>query len=320
MKKNNKNKQIIGKKNAEIFAISVLAFMLVQWLVFYLIMNLNSILLAFKHFDGYEQKFYDAAHLFDNFKRFFREVFADREVGTYVRNGMLYHLMGLLALPLSLIFAFIIYKKLPASGFFKIILFLPSILSAMVVALFFKFAISDGFRNVWEFVLKKPRDEFPAPLMNNDYSLLVLLAYSFFFALPGSLLINLGTMSKTPEELIEYGKLEGLSLWQEFVYLTIPLMFPVLEIYCLTIFSGFFTAQGPLFAIFGTGNNVYVPQNAKSFGYYMLSSVLSGTGGADPQYIYGYNSAANLTIGLISVPIIWGTKKLFDKIDPGAEF
>lgn len=294
--------------------------MLVQWLVFYLAINLNSILLAFKYYDGYEQKFYEGGKLFENFARFFREVFADPEVGTYVRNGMLYHLVSLFALPISLMFSFLMYKKLPATGVYKVVMFLPSILSAMVVALIFKFAISDGFRNAWEFVLKKPKTEFPALLISEDYALLTLLLYSFFFALPGSMLVNLGTMSKTPEDLIQYGQLEGLSLWQEFIYLTLPLMFPVLQIYCMTMFSGFFTAQGPLFALFGTGDGVFVPTNAKSFGYYMTVAVLGGLDGADPKYVYGYNSAANLTIGLISIPIIWGTKKLFDKFDPEAEF
>lgn len=36
--------------------------------------------------------------------------------------------------------------------------------------------------------------------------------------------------------------------------------------------------------------------------------------------MFGYTSAANLTIGLVSVPIVQLTKKLFDRLDPEAEF
>ena len=36
--------------------------------------------------------------------------------------------------------------------------------------------------------------------------------------------------------------------------------------------------------------------------------------------MYGYTTAANLSIGLISIPIVWGTKKLLDRFDPEAEF
>ena len=108
MKKQARARKNIGRKKAEAFALCVLAFMLLQWLVFYLLINLNSILLSFKYFDGKEQVFYKGKHLFDNFARFFREVFTDKEVGTYVRNGMLYHLVGLFALPISLMFSFII--------------------------------------------------------------------------------------------------------------------------------------------------------------------------------------------------------------------
>ena len=39
------------ERNAQIFCISLLAFMLAQWLVFYVYANINNILLAFQRFD-----------------------------------------------------------------------------------------------------------------------------------------------------------------------------------------------------------------------------------------------------------------------------
>jgi hypothetical protein len=36
--------------------------------------------------------------------------------------------------------------------------------------------------------------------------------------------------------------------------------------------------------------------------------------------MYGYTAAANLLIGAVSVPIVYGTKKLLDLFDPEAEF
>ena len=42
--------------------------------------------------------------------------------------------------------------------------------------------------------------------------------------------------------------------------------------------------------------------------------------GVAADFMYGYTSAANLLIGLVSIPIVYGTKKLFDRFDPEAEF
>ena len=66
---------------------------------------------------------------------------------------------------------------------------------------------------------------------------------------------------------------------------------------------------------------MYLPENAKSFGYYMMVSVISNNANNAPaEYMYGFTTAANLSIGLISIPIIYGTKKLFDRFDPEATF
>lgn len=322
MKKKTKS---IGMKKAEIFCICTLAYMLIHWCIFYVGQNINSILLAFQTFDAESTDFVflDKDHLFDNFKQFFYDLFRDEKISGYFPKGALYHLVGIAALPLSWMLSFIIYKKLPGAETFKVILFLPSIISGMVISMLFRYATLEGFRGVWMNVLNLPYDEFPAPLVHDKYALITLLTYQFYFSLPGSLLINVGTMSRTPEELVEYGRLEGLSLFREFYTVTLPLMFPMLQVTCLGIFVGFFTASGPLFAIYGDGKGgLFMPDNVITFGYYMQVSIISSnlTDYADPRFMYSYTSAANLAIGLASIPIVWGTKKLFDILDPEAEF
>ena len=321
-----KKRMLATTKKAHIFCICVLAFMLVQWCIFFVYGNMNSILLAFQHYDPEtdSQIFYPAKDMFANFGSFLSQLFSsERPLGRYFLNGMVYHLTGLVCLPISLIFAFIIYKKMPASGFMKVVLFVPSIISAMVIALLFKTFVTQGLQGFWTNVLGKPYSEFTSPLADDDSVFLTLILYQFFFGLPGSLLINIGSMSRTPEELVEYGRLEGFSYFQEFVHLTLPLMFPVLQIYCLGMFTGFFTAQGPLYAIYGDGaSGTYLPDSAVSFGYYMMVSVISdkSISGMAADYMYGLTSAANLLIGLVSIPIVYGTKKLFDRFDPEADF
>ena len=321
-----KKKMLATTKNAHIFCICLISFMLVQWCIFFVYGNINSILLAFRYYDPQTdtQVFYPASQIFTNFKNFLVDLFSSgRPLGKYFLNGMVYHLVGLACLPISLVFAFIIYKKLIGAGVMKVILFVPSIISTMVIALLFKTFMTQGLLGVWTNILHKPYDQFLSPLADDAKVFLTLILYQFFFGLPGSLLINIGTMSRTPQELVEYAQLEGVSYFQEFRYITLPLMFPVLQIYCLGMFIGFFTAQGPLYAIYGDGaSGTYLPDSAISFGYYMMVSVISDNSmsGVAADYMYGYTSAANLLIGLVSIPIVYGTKKLFDRLDPEADF
>ena len=321
MKKNlpTTKSRLAHERHAQVFCICALAFMLVQWVVFYVYGNINNILLAFQRFDAQTgtQVFYDAPNMFKNFTDFFSDLFSGQNLTSYFLNGVIMHLVTLVALPVSIMFSFIIYKKLPLKGLFKVGLYLPTIISSMVVALFFRYFVEYGLAGMWRTLFGA---DLPTLIMDPYNAFPTMLVYCFFTSVPGSLLLNLGTMSRIPDDLVEVGQIEGFSLWQEFIHLTVPMMFPILQVYCLGIFTGFFTQQGPLFAIYGNGAGIKAPEGTITFGYYMTLQVIGDNGGGDNRFMYGYTTAANLTIGLVSIPIIWGTKKLFDRFDPEAEF
>lgn len=311
--KRNRHKGMRGAKRTDnLFCISFLILFLAQWAIFWVYANLNSIELAFTHYDRTTGNhiLYDAAHLFDNFKAVF--VSMSNAAGKYMLNGLIMHVLGtFVCLPVSYMIAYIIYKKMPGSGFFQVVLYLPVILSTMITVLLFKHVIESGVYGFSEQFLGK---KLPHLFTDPSYNWGIVTLYIIFFGLPGNLLINLGSMARVPKELIEYGELEGISMFREFYMITLPMIFPVLQVQCLGLFTGIFTTRGPLFEIYRD----MAPENLKTFGYYMFVSVFSGN--ADAQSMFGFNAAANLVIGLISVPIVQGTKRLFDKFDPGAEF
>ena len=104
-----------------------------------------------------------------NFGDFLGDLFSsENDLGGYFFTGVVYHLTGLVSLPISLVFAFVIYKKMPASGFMKIVLFVPSVISSMVIALLFKTMMLQGMRGLWTNVLGRPYNEFVSPLADNS--------------------------------------------------------------------------------------------------------------------------------------------------------
>lgn len=251
-----------NNRSAMIFCVGMLAYPIIWWLIFYVYANIDSVLLAFKRFDlaTGTQVFYDWGDLFYNFKSVIVELFNGSGLGQYFLNGALFHLCSvLIAFPFSLIFSYIIYKKAPLAETFKVILYLPSILSSMVIALVFKYFT--------ERALTVMIPGLPLLLLDDSYNLITLICYSTFLAMPGSVIINVSTMSRTPTELIEYGELEGISMFEEFIHLVLPLMYPVIEVQLLGVFVGFFTAQGPLYAIYAEN----APASVTTFGYYMFT-------------------------------------------------
>lgn len=304
-----------NKKQESIFCFCVTIVFILQWLLFWLYGNVNSIRLAFTRFNVVTEThdLLPIDRIFENFSNFITDIFSSNG-GSYVVNGIIMHLISsFLCIPISYMVAFIIYKKLPMSGFFKVVLYLPSILSTMVTVLLFKHFIEGFVDGLWALWFEKP---LPFLFMDPAYNWMIIIVYIIFFGVPGSLLVNLGTMSRVPKELIEYCELEGASLFKEFCLITVPMMFPIVQVQCLGLFVGFFTTQGPLYTLYGGA----APENVQTFSYYIFTSIFGGRGGVRPELMYGYSSASNLLIGLVSIPIVQLTKWLFDLMDPGAEF
>lgn len=299
-------------KSALIFCLCMLAYPIVQWLIFYVYGNVNSILLAFQKYDTATGQFVflPIDQMFSNFTNVITELFNGSGLGQYLINGAILHGLTLfIGYPAGLMVAYIIYKKCPGCNLFKVVLFLPTILSGMVIAMIFKYFIERAVP-AW---LGGVVEDMPLLLMDPKYSFITIVCYTVFFSLPGALVVNLSTISRIPEELIEYGKLEGISPFREFITIVLPLIYPLIEVQLLGAFVGFFTATGPLYALYAENANPSV----MTFGYYMFTKVI---GKNASEVYYGFTSAANLLIGLISIPIVYGTKWLFDKFDPEVEF
>lgn len=298
-----------------LFCLIILVPFIVQFLIFWLYANFTSIRLAFTYYNPSldEHVLLPIGRLFENFIKFITEL-SSQTGKSYILNGAYYHLINVfLCLPFSYMIAYVIYKKLPGTGFFKVMLYLPQILSSMVTVLVFKHFIESGIDGLFLQTFDK---QMPYLFQDIHYNRMIITVYMIYYGLPGALLINLGTMSRVPPDLIEYGKLEGITMWKEFTLVVLPLMFPLVQVQCLGLFSGLFTAQGPLFTFYDNA----APENLQSFGYYMYISIARNDSRTAAKYMFGYTSAANLTIGLVSVPIVQLTKKLFDRLDPEAEF
>ena len=308
---NKKSKLPMFGTKAKLFVAAMLAYALLNWAVFYVYQNIDSVLLAFKVWDeeSASQVFLPANRMFENFANFYRELFSSSGTGPYFVRGAIYHLSGvLIAYPISLIFSYIIYKKLFLHNFFKIVLYLPSIISTMVVLIIFKY----GAENLLPQIIPSLA-RYGNLLQNEATATPILLAYSVFFGMPGALILQTSTMSTVPQDLVEYGKLEGITMGREFRSVILPLMYPLLTVQCLGIFVGFFTSSGPLYAVYAGG----APQYTYTFGYYVFTRVV---GNNRAEFYYGYTAAANLAIGLMSVPIVYATKWLLERFDPEAEY
>lgn len=122
-----------------IFAITFLAFPVLQFLVFYLGVNVKSWISAFQLETGGT----DFEWSFINFELFFLDLKSPRsEMLTIIKNTFItFGVYDFISLPLCVFFSYVLFKKLPGCAFFRVVFYLPSLISIVALTLVFYYCV-----------------------------------------------------------------------------------------------------------------------------------------------------------------------------------
>lgn len=308
----NKPVKLQKKKMGELFFfLALVAYPILQFSIFYIGVNFNSILLAFKEFDPATSEYNFSG--FINFKNFFYDVAHDSVMRISITNSFKIYFVSLfIGLPLNIFFSYFLYKKVPASKFFQVILFLPQILSQIVMSMMFKFFVD---RALPEFLMKlgMAENDIPLFLVDQDIAFNTIIFYCIWSGFGTQILIYSSAMSRIPESLVEYAKLEGMPAWKEFFQITLPLIFPTMITFLVAGIAGIFTNQAQVFNFYGNGADFCL----STLGYYFFTQL---TGGEASFANYPYAAAGGLVFTVIAVPLTLLVKWGLEKLNPVTEY
>ena len=294
------------KKRDLAFYIGMLAFPILQFVVFYIAVNANSIFLAFKSYDI--DKGYSFAG-FENFRRVFFDIFHCPELSRPWANSLLLYLVTtVVGVSLGLLFSYYIYKKLFFHNGFKILLFLPSILSAIVMALLFHYFCESAVPEIAEKIFGK--EGMDGLFANQKTVLPVILFYNVWMGFGTSILMYTGAMGGVSESLSESARLDGCSLLQEFWHITLPGVYPTVVTFLVINLVGVFTNQMHLFSFYGSG----AESSLWTYGYYLFRETQGAT-----LAEYPYLSAMGLVFTIVIVPVTLVVRRLLLKYGPSPD-
>ncbi|GHV00710.1 ABC transporter permease [Clostridia bacterium] len=300
------NRKFMSKKTKDmIFYTVLIAFPIAQFAYFYVAVNVNSVLLAFKSYDILSGAYGFAG--FSNFINIFKEFSGSNLMAKTAVNSLVAYAVGLIAgVPLALLFSFYITKKFPGHGFFKVILFLPSIISAIVMVVLFKYFVD---RLYPEFMLRVFHKTVPGLLTDSRSAFATVLFYSILVGFGTGVLVYSGAIARIPASLTEAAKLDGITSLREFWYITLPLIFPTISTFLIVGVAGIFTNQLNLFSFFSSSAEYEV----YTFGYFLFAqTAYAGTANYPRLAAYG------LLFTLVAAPLTFGVKKLLEKLGPEA--
>ena len=296
----------LGSKGAVFFIVALLLIPIVHWLIFWLGVNINSILMAFQlptgewSMETFEMMFLDLKMNGD-----------ESSLIVSIRNTLIFFVKDLLMYPLHIIIAYFLYKKIKGYKAFQIILYLPNIISAVAITMAFqKFIAPSGplGQLLLEAGMYESQGDIPELLNDDRYALWTVMFYTVWLGWGGNMLLLGGAMARIPVELLESARLDGIGTWKEILYIIAPLIWTSVSTLIILGLTGIFNSGGPILLLTkGRGQTSTI-----AFWIYNWTVV---TGPA------GYNrvSAAGLLFTAIGVPLILGLRKLVEKI-PTVEY
>lgn len=257
------------RRSELIFYFSLMAFPIIHFIIFYVIVNGNSFLMAFQRYNPTTGKYFWVG--LENIKAILNEIGNKGALYTAIGNSIKVYLLSVLMIPLRVLFPYYIHKKLPLGGFFKVMLFLPHILSTAVLCILYHWFIN--------FVIPAVGENFGVEiplLMQGDSVFMMAWLYSALFGF-GNVLMYLGTMSGISQSVEEYARIDGCSLWQEFCYITLPIILPTIIVYIVNGVAGIFENQLNLHVFLG--NNIS-NTSANTVGFMIFIKSTQGSGKA----------------------------------------
>ncbi|MCI8412951.1 MAG: sugar ABC transporter permease [Clostridia bacterium] len=292
-----------------VFYVCLIAIPLVQFVLMYVCVNFRSILFAFQKYD-YETADYafNFTYFAQNFKTITSELFKGELLGRAWWNSIKSYLVTLLIiLPLQVFVAFFVYKKFPLAGYFRIVLYLPSMVAGMTTIIGFKYFVEKGLPMLFPNI--KKLTEFGGLLANDSTIFNTLLFYVAWTSLGGGLILMTGTMARTDKEVLEAAHLDGVNLWQEFRHVIWPTLYPVITIQLYTGIVAIFTGGPPLYQFYASN----LPNEASTLQYYFFTLVIGST--SSPAN-YPKAALGGILFTLVAAPIVFFLKWVFEKKDP----
>ena len=163
---------------------------------------------------------------FDNYLRIFTT-----EKYRMVFNNVIYYLAaGMIQQVLALYFATLLSRQLRGGGFFKGVIFFPFIMNTEAVTFIFQmfFEINGGFDSILASI---GMAETGLKWIADPKLVKFTLAFIYLWKNIGySFVIYLGSMQSIPSDYYEAASIDGANEVQQFFYITMPLVAPILQL------------------------------------------------------------------------------------------
>lgn len=290
-----------------VFYVLLMVWPILQFTVFYIGVNTNSILLAFKKIDMKR----NYTWTFENFSNWFIKGSNDntilmRALGVSLKTYIITLCTGV---PLGLFFSYYIYKRFAGAMFFRFMLFMPSIISSIVLVTIFSYFMDYVLPEIAKIVGIEIKDS----LINTPgvrYG--TIMFYSIFVSFGTNVLLYSNRMAGISPEVTEAAQLDGAGPAKEFFYIVLPQVFSTISVFLITGITSLFTNEINNFSFFQYNMN----KDTTTIGFLLYYRMQNA---GQNVWLYPPVAALGIMCTAVAIPLTFLARWLLGKVGPSED-
>ncbi|MCR4746572.1 MAG: sugar ABC transporter permease [Lachnospiraceae bacterium] len=222
----------------------------------------------------------------------YMDLFKDKTFLNALKNNILMVIGSLIAhLPLAMFFANAIYKKIKGSAFFQTVFFLPSVLCGVAVGLTWTFIYNGNYGLLNAFLKIIGLESLQKVWLSDKHAALICIIIVVMWQFVGyHMVIQLAAMRNIDESYFEAAEIDGATGWQQFKYITFPMIKPILKIDTVLIITGSLKYYD-LIAVMTSGGPNHATEVMSTYMYYQSFNIMR----------YGYACAIGVVLMLLCI-------------------
>lgn len=298
------------RKNKYPFIICMLGLSLLSFAVFYVGINFNSIMLAFKK--HVKKSPMDVGHYewtFDQFKNVWYSLTqssSSDKLLIALKNTLFLFFMGnAVTLPMACFISYYLWKKMYGHTMYSVLFYIPQIISSVVTVIIFQnFVDPSGIISTIKFRLT---GTYMKPYLRTyGVAIWMVWLYNTWIGFSGSYLLLTAALHRIPTEIIESAQLDGITPLKEFFKICVPLIWPTLQIILLQKVAGLLSADGPILLLTNGDCDTY------TLGFWSYMQVYGQGSGENTMC---FSAAVGLCMTGVVAPLALFTKYITGKVN-----
>jgi len=218
-----------------------------------------------------------------------------------LRNSAFFSIFCIpITLSLAFIFALLLNDNFPGRNFFRMAIFVPSVVSMVIVSIIWMLILSahpSGVMNRFIRVFGIPPQGWLSDRRLVLFSLSIFLIWRSFGY---KMLLYLAAMQNIPAELYEVAELDGVKSWQKALYITLPMVKPTTFFLTVTSVIEFFQIFTPVYIM---------TRGGPGYSSYTVVNYLYQTG--FQEFTMGFASAISYILFVILIILTVIQRKVF---------